>query len=352
MTRRRYVILAPGVLGTRAAKTAHGVIAYAEDRTVAVIDPDHAGKTVRDVLPYLDSDAPIVSSVQDALMFAPTTLLIGIAPAGGSLPRDMRCAILEAITAGLEIISGLHQLLGDDEEFARAASFSGTRIWDVRRPPRPRLFDGSAYDVPGRVLLTVGTDCAVGKMTTSLEIVRAARAAGVRARFVATGQTGIVIAGSGTAVDCVVSDFATGAVEEIVTAAADADLIVVEGQGSINHPAFAPVTLALVFGAAPDAMVLVHRPNATTIDRFETPLLGIPQAIAHYEAVAATVKPAKVVGVALCTLGMDETAAREAVMTVRRETGVPCEDIVRFGTTAYYEAIAPAIAHKTQPLHR
>jgi uncharacterized NAD-dependent epimerase/dehydratase family protein len=349
---RRYAILAPAAFATRSAKTAHGVIAYAADTTVAVIDPTFAGKTVREVVPYLASDAPIVENVACALAFAPTSLLVGIAPAGGALPPEMRIAILDAITAGLEIVSGLHQFLADDAEFGRAAHHSGVRIWDVRRPPVPRLFDGSAYDVAPPVVLTVGTDGAVGKMTASLELVRAARARGTNARFVATGQTGIMIAGGGTAIDGVVSDFATGAVEELVASQATpgVELLLVEGQGGINHPAFAPVTLALVFGAAPDALVLVHRAAASTIETYGTPMLAPAHAVAHYEAILATVKPARVAGVALNTQGLDEAAARRAIDDVRAQTGLPCDDLVRFGAHALYDAMSAEFASKKRPL--
>ena len=350
MSERRYVILAPGAFANRSAKTAHGVIAYAADPTVAVVDPSFAGMRVREVVPYLDSDAPIVASVEDALMFGPTSLLVGLAPAGGALPPQWRRSILDAITSGLEIVSGLHQFLGDDLEFARAATLGGVRIWDVRRPPVPRLFDGSAYDVPSRVVLTVGTDGAIGKMTASLELVRAGLAAGTNARFVATGQTGIMIAGRGTSIDGVVSDFATGAVEELVTANADAELQIVEGQGGINHPAFAPVTLALVFGAAPDALVLVHRARSTTIETYGTPMLEPARAVAHYEAILATVKPAKIAGVALNTGALDDVHARRAIAEVAAETGLPCDDVVRFGAEKLYVAMQAEFAQKKRPL--
>jgi uncharacterized NAD-dependent epimerase/dehydratase family protein len=352
MSARRYAILAPGAFATRSAKTAHGVIAYADDATVAVIDPEYAGKRVRDVVPYLASDAPIVASVREARDFGPTSLLIGIAPPGGALPADARVAILEAIAARLEIVSGLHQFLADDPEFARAAKAYRVRLWDVRRPPTPRLFSGAAYDVKPRVVLTVGTDCAVGKMTASLELVHAARERNVDARFIATGQTGIMIAGGGTAIDGVVSDFATGAIEELVIdeAAANADVLIVEGQGGINHPAYAPVTLALLFGAAPDAMILVHRATLERIETYETPVLSPERAIAMYEALAATVKTAKVVGVALNTKDLDDAQAHREIERVRERTGLPCDDVVRFGPGNLYDAMQAGFATKTRPL--
>ncbi|GAC1310307.1 MAG: DUF1611 domain-containing protein [Vulcanimicrobiaceae bacterium] len=349
--RRRYAILAPDCFATRSAKTAHGVIAYADDATVCAIDPSHAGRRVRDVVGYLDSDAPIVASVADALPYAPTALLVGVAPPGGALPATWRAEIVAAIEAGLEIVSGLHVFLGDDGEFAALARARGVALHDLRRPPAPRLFTGDAYDVAARVVLTVGSDCAVGKMTASLELARAARDAGIRARFVATGQTGIAIAGGGTAIDRVIADFASGAAEELVLAnAVEADVLFVEGQGGINHPAFAPVTLALLYGSAPDALVLVHLATRTHVEDYGTPLLSLPQLIAQYEALCATVKPALVAGIALNTSGLDERAARVGIARARDETGLPCDDLVRFGASVFYDAIAPACATKTRPL--
>jgi len=348
---RRYAILAPDCFVTRAAKTAHGVIAYAPDTTVAVIDAAHAGRRVRDAVAYLASDAPIVASVAEAVRYAPTTLLVGVAPPGGALPATWRAAIRAALEAKLDVVSGLHQFLAEDDEFARLARANHVAIDDVRRPPAQRLFSGAAYDVASRVVLTVGSDCAVGKMTASLELTRAARAAGQRARFVATGQTGIMIAGSGTAIDRVIADFASGAAEELVLEnAAASDLLFVEGQGGINHPAFAPVTLALLYGSAPDALVLVHLATRTHVEDFGTPLLSLARLIATYEALTASVKPARVAGVALNTVGLDDRAAREAIERARLETNLPCDDLVRYGAGAFYAAIAPSLAVKTRPL--
>ncbi|GAC1414438.1 MAG: DUF1611 domain-containing protein [Candidatus Velthaea sp.] len=349
---RRYLILAPDAFATRAAKTAHGVIAYSSDLTVAVVDPTHSGKRVRDVLPYLDSDAPIVGSVAEGLQHKPTALLVGIAPAGGKLPDAFRAEIAAAIRAGLEIVSGLHAILGEDAEFARLAETHDSRIWDLRLPPAAPLFSGAAYDVVPPVLLTVGSDCAVGKMTASLEITRAARDRGQDAAFVPTGQTGIAIAGWGTAVDRVIADFAAGAAEQLVLEGERRakDLLVVEGQGGINHPAYAPVTLSLLYGSAPDALVLVHIPSRKAIDGYDIPLLGYRELIRTYEGLCAGVKPAKVVGIALNTKELDEAAARAAIDDAIAQTGLPCEDIVRFGPHAFYDAIAPKL-RKSAVLH-
>jgi uncharacterized NAD-dependent epimerase/dehydratase family protein len=347
---RRYAILAPGRFAVD-AKTAHGVIRYGTDEIVAVIDPSNAGRRVRDVLAYLESDAPIVESVAQALQFSPNALLVGTAPKGGGLPPEWRGAILEAIGARLEIVSGLHEILSDDREFRVAAGAAGTTIWDVREAPEVPLFAGDVYDVAAPVVLTVGNDCAVGKMSVSLELVRAARNAGKKARFVPTGQTGVLIAGWGISVDRVIADFAAGAAEQLVLYAAHegADLIVVEGQGAINHPAYAAVTLALMAGCAPDALVLVCDPRRVTIESYPTPALGYAEAIAIHEALLKTLKPANVVGIALNTYGLKPDEARSEVARASEITGLPADDLVRFGAERFYQTIASRIV-KRPPL--
>ena len=341
---RRYAILALGCFQDD-AKTAHGVIRYGSDEVVAVIDPTCAGRRVRDVLPYLESDAPIVESLLQALPYLPTALLIGTAPKGGGLPAEWRGAISEAIAARLEIVSGLHEMLDEDREFRVAARAAGTRIWDVREPPEVPLFSGAAYEVRAPILLTVGNDCAVGKMTVSLELARAANETGKKARFVPTGQTGVLIAGWGICIDRVVADFAAGAAEQLVLYAVHegADFIVVEGQGAINHPAYAAVTLALMTGCAPDALVLVADPRRRQIETYPTPTLSYGESIAIHERLIATVKPAPVVGIALNTHGLNERDALAEIERARAETGVPTDDLVRFGAEPFYTAIRDRI---------
>jgi uncharacterized NAD-dependent epimerase/dehydratase family protein len=350
MQKRRYLVLASGVFVDN-AKTAHGVIRYGTDEIAAVLDPDHAGKRVCDVVPYLESDAPIVASIAQGLAFHPTSLLIGTAPKGGALPPSWRSDILAAIDAKLEIVSGLHEMLADDPEFAQAAARSGANLWDVRSVPAVPLFSGAVYDVKPPVVLAVGNDCAVGKMTVALELCRAAQMRGSRAAFVPTGQTGVMIAGRGMSVDRVISDFATGACEQLVLQAAadDPDTIVVEGQGAINHPAYAPVTLSLLYGSAPDALILVCRQPHERMEIFNTPVLGYRELIRLHEQLCASVKPAQVVGIALNTRGLDDAAAREQVERARAETGLPADDVVRFGPQALYDAIFPHLG-KRRPL--
>ncbi len=328
---------------------AHGVIRYAQDVVVAVVDPDNAGRRVSDILPHLRSEAPIVASVAEGLRYEPTALLVGIAPPGGELPDDFRAEIRTALRARLELVSGLHQMLADDAEFAELARAHDSRIWDLRLPPAAPLFSGAAWDVKARIVLTVGSDAAVGKMTASLELTRAARERGVDAGFIATGQIGIAIAGWGTAIDRVIADFAPGATEQLVLEGErrNRDLLFLEGQGGIANPAYGPVTLALMYGGAPDALVLVHDLARTGTMDYETPILGYRALIRTYEALCATIKPAPVVGIALNTRTLSDAEARAEIERARAETGLPVDDVVRNGPHALYDAIAPRIVKTT-----
>jgi len=330
---RRYAILTDGHLLDRRAKTAHGVIQYGRDEIAAVIDPQFAGRDVADVLPRLGRSAPIVATVRDALAFRPTSLLVGVANQGGFIPAPFRPHILDAIDARLEIVSGLHELLNNDAQFVEHAKRSGSRLWDVRVPPAAiPLFSGAAYRVPQVVALAVGSDCAVGKKSVMIELERAARSAGARAEFVATGQTGVLIAGKGIVVDRVISDFITGAAEQLVRSVApDADFALVEGQGSIYHPAYAPVTLGLLFGCAPDMLVLCVDASRDAIEEYGVPLPPLREMIRAHEALLTPVKPARVVAIAVNTWGLDEERACAVLAGAQQQTGLPADDVVRHG---------------------
>lgn len=344
---RRYAVLTEGFLADPSSgKTAHGVIRFRPDEIAVVVDSAYAGKRVTDVVPALRCDAPIVASVDEALSYRPTSLLVGVATHGGALPLPLRRLVLRAIDAGLEIVNGLHQFLNDDAEFVRHARESGARLWDVRAVGAIPLFSGAAYDVPQQVVLAVGSDCAVGKMTAMLEIERAARQAGTQAEFVATGQTGILIAGWGTCVDRVISDFVTGAAEQLVlNASPQSDVLLVEGQGSIFHPGYAPVTFGLLYGSAPDALVLCHRPNMAHIDGFKNAIPALSALVAAHEMILAHVKPARVAAIALDTSALDPARAAQAIEDVQRETGLPADDPVRGGGQKIWNAISDALSN-------
>jgi uncharacterized NAD-dependent epimerase/dehydratase family protein len=349
--RRHLVILAEGQFGFHHGKTAVGVIRYGSDRTMAVIDSTQAGGNVSSILP--GRDIPIVATLADALALEPRpdTLLIGIAPTGGRLPASWRVTILEAIRAGLDVHSGLHTFLGDDPEFADAARAAGTGIVDFRRPPdRMETAVGRRHGPGKRVILTVGTDCAIGKMSVALELRAAARAAGRSAAFVPTGQTGMMIDGWGAAVDRLISDFAQGTVEWMVEEGERrGDWVIVEGQGSLDHPAYSSVTLALIHGATPHAMVLVHKAGQMEHDFDHLPGALFPIAslrpfIDLHERIAGLVAPSTVVAVALNTSAIaSPNDARAEIVRVAAETRLPVDDPVRFGAGPLWSAIERAV---------
>jgi len=278
-------------------------------------------------------------------------VLIGIAPPGGRLPDDWRGWLRSAIERRLEIWSGLHTFIGDDAEFGPLAKAKGVRILDARKPP-PNLpiADGRAAEVDAFVILAVGSDCNVGKMTAQLQLRDELVKRGHKTSFVATGQTGIFIEGWGTAVDAVVADFIAGAAEELVLQGAkDNDIVLVEGQGSLIHPGYSGVTLGLLHGSCPDALILCHQATRDYIGDYHgrEPWVKIPsytEMIDIYERAAHPVHPTKVIGICLNTYDMDENAARAAVAKAQKETGLPATDPVRFESGPLVDAIVRAAA--------
>jgi uncharacterized NAD-dependent epimerase/dehydratase family protein len=350
---RKIVALADGGFDLLEAKTAVGVIRYGRDRVVAVVDQTHAGKTAADVV-GVGASVPVVASVAEALAGAPdaNTLLLGTAPRGGVLPDSWRAQIVTAMDAGLDVMSGLHYFLADDPQIGPAARKAGVDIWDVRRVPEGhRVADTRAHAVPATVVLSVGSDCNVGKMSTTLELDAEARRRGRRSAFVPTGQTGIMIAGWGVSIDEVISDFTAGAAEDLVMEAAqecpgEDDVIFVEGQGSLVHPGYSGVTLSLLHGSAPDALILCHQPSRTAVRRYTIPIPPLEHLVRMHEALCAPVKTAKVIGIALNTFGMEEDAARAAVQRATAETGLPATDPVRFGVGTLMDAVESFIASR------
>lgn len=317
------VILARGAFKSTAAKTAHGLIRHGTRfDIVAVIDETCSGE---DAGAYLGIAHPI--PVVDRVTPGPRVLIIGVAPAGGRLPPAWRQDILEGIRLGMTIVSGLHDFLGDDPEFAAAARERQIHIWDVRRPPAdlPVARRERAPGVP--VVLTVGTDAAVGKRTAALELVQSARRRGLRVGFVATGQTGIMIGcDAGVVIDRVPGDFISGVVERMVLDVADSgvDLVVVEGQGSLSHHAYGAVTAGLVLGANPSHLIMVHEAGRTTRPSFPgAPVPGPLEELALLRAVT----PAPLVGIALnCRLAPDWNGA---IAACEAETGLVTRDVLR-----------------------
>jgi uncharacterized NAD-dependent epimerase/dehydratase family protein len=347
----RYLILADHDFGIMTSKTANAVIRYQPSRVVAVLDRALAGQTSQQVLGF-GGGIPVVASVAEGLALGANSVLIGIAPQGGQLPNEWRDWLREALEGGCDVVSGLHTFLADDPVLAAAAQRLGRTILDARRPPRDLpVATGLAKDVDALVVLTVGTDCNVGKMTAQLQLVDGLKARGIRTRFAATGQTGIMIEGWGTAVDAVVADFIAGATEQLVLRAAqDAEVVLVEGQGSINHPGYSGVTLGLLHGSCPDVMIMCHQPTREYLGDYRTAswvkIPPLSQYVDWYESIGGAVHPTRVIGIALNTFDLDEDAARRACDTAAEETGLPATDPVRFDGGVLVEAIVQASVEK------
>ena len=337
----RLLILAEGYsTDAHYGKTMNGVLRYRRDDVVAILDSEHTGETREGV--------PVVGSVAAARAYGPTAALVGVATQGGRFPPLWRAILAECIEDGLSIENGLHELLGDDAEMTALAERHGVVLHDLRRPPAGLdCPSGANLEVPARIVLTVGSDCAIGKMTVSLELDRAARARGIASRFVPTGQTGIAIAGWGISVDAVVADFIAGAAERLVVegAARGGELLWVEGQGSVIHPAYSGVTLGLIHGSAPHVLVLCHQAGATEVEGYPGhPLPSPAELVALHEAVSLPRRKARVACVAVNTRFVaSDDEARAAIGAVAHETGLPADDPVRFGPDRLLAAVLDAL---------
>jgi uncharacterized NAD-dependent epimerase/dehydratase family protein len=338
---KRYLVLAEGKSDdVHYGKTARGVIRYRRDDVVAVLDSGRAGETI--------DGLPVVATVDDALRFEPTTALVGVATQGGRFPPEWRDLLKAAVAKGLDLENGLHVFLTDDDELADLARRHGVELRDLRKPPPDlNVPTGENMRVPAKIVLTVGSDCAIGKMTVALELDSEARSRGMASQFVPTGQTGIAIAGWGISVDAVVADFLAGAAERLVLEghARGGDLLWVEGQGSIVHPAYSGVTYGLIHGSVPHAFVLCHMAGTTEVEGYPGhPLPPLADLVELHERVALPARPARVAAIAVNTrLLEDDEEARAAVAAAASETGLVADDPVRFGPARLLDAVLTAL---------
>jgi uncharacterized NAD-dependent epimerase/dehydratase family protein len=314
-----------------------GVLRYRRDDVVAILDSERpAGET--------EEGIPVVQTVNDALCFNANTALVGVATQGGRFPPAWIDLLKICIAKGLDVENGLHVFLADDPELRELAARHKVELRDLRRPPRDlSTATGANLEVPGTIVLTVGSDCAIGKMTVSLELDLEARARGVRSVFVPTGQTGIAIAGWGISVDAVVADFIAGAAERLVVEGAErgGELLWVEGQGALLHPLYSGVALGLYHGSVPHLLVLCHESGRKRIEGVGGlhPIPPLAELVELHERLALPARPARVAAVALNTRLLDETAARAAIAAAEDETGLPADDPVRFGASKLTEAV-------------
>jgi len=325
-----YLIFLGAVRNPLDAKTGRGLVDWCRERCAGQLRLP--GCTVDLGLPELTPAAAVARGVR--------TLVVGVAPLGGGLDPTWVATFEAALACGLDVASGMHGRLADHPELAAAAGRHGRRLVDVRVPP-PDLPLASGRRRSGRRLLTVGTDCCVGKKYTALALTRELAARGVDATFRASGQTGILIAGSGIPIDAVVSDFLAGAAETLSPDAAAGHWDVVEGQGSLFHPAYAGVTLGLVHGTQPDLLVLCHQAGRTAIDEYPRfPIPPLDEALRRYREAAALTNPGvEWLGVSLDTSGLDDAAAERALDAARAASGLPCVDPLRGGVAPLADAL-------------
>lgn len=342
---RRLIILTEGHTEPITGKTASCVLRYRPEEVVALLDSTQAGRTTQELLD-VGGDTPIVARLEDAP--GANTLMIGIAPSGGRVPPAWRAIILAAIARGMDVVSGLHEFIGDDPEFAAAAARSGSTITDVRK--------NDEWDVAHRQGLrdeclrihTVGQDCCVGKMLVAVELTRALNADGHDAKFIATGQTGILIEGDGVPIDRVVSDFVNGAIEKQVLAHQHHEILVVEGQGSLAHPKYSAVTLGLLHGCAPHGMIMCYEAGRTAVHGMEYwPLKPLAELRDVYETMANLLSPSRVIGVAINSRRLSDRQAADERRRVSDELELPACDVLRDGPEDLVQAILqmkPALA--------
>ena len=334
----RYLLLAEGFSGDpHYGKTMRGVLRYRRDDVVAILDSTRAGET--------EEGVPVVESVADALPLGPTTALVGVATQGGRFPPEWIAILRACVEHGLDIENGLHVFLTDDPVLRELAAERGVELRDLRRPPAElSTATGENLAVDATIVLTVGSDCAIGKMTVSLELDLEARRRGLRSVFVPTGQTGMVIAGWGIAVDAVVADFIAGAAEILVVEGRErgGDLLWVEGQGSLQHPVYSGVALGLYHGSVPHLLVLCHEVGRTEIEGAgggPHPIPPLRELVELHERLALPARPARVAAIALNTRAVGEEEARAAIAAAEEETGLPADDPVRFGAAKLLDAV-------------
>ena len=329
MQARRILILGEGFShDPHYGKTMRGIIRYGPDPVVAILDSQRAGQQHEGI--------PIIGTVAGALPFEPTVAVVGVATQGGRFPPAWRELLKQSIAAGLDLESGLHEFVSDDPELIELARTHGVDLRDLRKPPAGlNVPTGANLAVDATIVLTVGSDCAIGKKTVAVELDLEARRRGLESVFVPTGQTGVAIAGWGIAVDAVVSDFLAGAAEWLVVEGArrGGKLLFVEGQGSLVHPMYSGVTLGLVHGSTPHAFVLCHAAGATEIEGCPGhPIPPLRELVELHERISLPARRATVACIALNTAALEsEEEARRAIAKVADETGLPVDDPVRFG---------------------
>ena len=335
----RFVVLAINSFNHIENKTGNMLIRYMQDEVVAIIDPEKKGLTSNDVI-QVGGDIPVVGSFNDAKKYKPDHLVIGNAPQGGIVSNQMLVEIKEAISNGINIVSGMHEFLSKDTHLKKIAEKSGSKIIDLRIPPSQPSFSKGSWrkrNIP--VLLVVGTDCDTGKMTTAWEIKTRLSNLNKKVKFIGTGQTGILLS-DGIAIDAVISDFMSGEIENLIDTKVenDTDLIIVEGQGALSNYAYSGVTLGLMHGCMPDYLILTHDPSRSK-DVMGHKIPDIKELMQLHIDLMSPFKRSSFIGINLLTFEMGESIAKNTINEFESLYKLPTTDLIRFGDSNLIKSI-------------
>ncbi len=336
---KRLLLLTEGNLGVFNSKTAVSLMRYVPEQVVGVLDSHFAGQSTKTLL-GIDQDVPIFTSLQEAQSVQPNVLVIGVAPQGGTVGSDWMNIIIEAIRQKMDIYSGLHVMLNENEVLHSLAEENGVRLWDVRKAPENLpVAKALVRETKAVRVLTMGTDCNIGKMVTTLEIYKALQSQGVNAGFIATGQTGVMIAQSGIAIDRVISDFTAGAVEQMILQQQDKEVLVIEGQGSLLHPGFSGVTLSLLHGSLPHGIVLCHHVERKTTRGNTIPIAPLQTHIDLCLTLCEPISPTQIIGIALNTVDCSKQQYLEEKEKLEQKFNLPVVDVIRESAKPLAQAI-------------
>ncbi|WP_145390231.1 DUF1611 domain-containing protein [Stieleria neptunia] len=336
LSHRRIAILTDGYSTPFVAKTAISLLRYRTADVAGLIDAAAAGSTSQELLD-VGGQIPVVKALSDVP--DADALYIGIAPPGGKLPEEWRPIILQALRRGIDVVSGLHDFLTEDAEYIDAAAGSKSRLIDVRRNRLKSTADCHRFRPGCTRIHTVGQDCSLGKMVTSLEVHRGLVDRKENSKFLATGQTGIMISGEGVPIDCVVADFISGAAEQLARQNEQHDFLLIEGQGSISHPAFSAVTLGLLHGSAPDGLIFCYEAGRTHVKGLDDiPIAPMKDQMEAYLVAANLRHPCKFVGIAINSRHLNDEQAIAEIERAEATFGLPACDVYRTGADKLVEA--------------
>ena len=338
-SKKRFVVLCHDAFNYIKNKTGNMLIRYRPDEVVAVIDREKVGSNCEEEV-GVGGDTPVLANFNASLHLKPDTLVIGNATQGGFISEEYRQEIINAINAGCDVISGMHQFLNDDDDSRSRAEERGVQLIDLRMPPSPPHFPtGSWQNRKIPVLLIVGTDCDTGKMTTAWELSKRLKDRGRKIEFIGTGQTGILLSGSGVPIDAVKADFMAGEIEYLIdNVPNDTELIIVEGQGALTNQFYAGVTLGLMHGAMPDYMLMTHDPTRD-LDVTDFPMTTMKHVMDLHINLMKSFKQSKFIGINLLTFAFDDQKALKIIEDSQKEFAMEATDLIRFGDKGLLDAI-------------